>query len=635
MAESSGTLPSMEQLRQFIDCAETPALLMVVAHLTSDTGVLRPEWRPDPELLPAGNLSPETSAEVRQYCLARLEAFSASGAPVPPRPSGPVLEAIGKWALEGLPDEVDVLLDQALVPDFEDRRAPDWTLESLDPTRDFKVAIIGAGISGLLAGLRMKQANIPFTIYEKGDDVGGTWNENTYPDCRTDVHSHIYAYSFFPYDWPSYFCRQEVILNYLRDFAKHYGLYENISFGTKVENAHWDEESSQWTVTTEDRHGRKDTDTFHSVVSAVGQLNRPSIPNIPGLDTFEGSAFHSAEWDHTVDLTGKKVVVIGSGASALQFGPATAKIAEHVTIMQRTAPWLASTPELRQDIGESERWLLRHLPMYRAYYRFTIFLPRIVGQLDAATVDLQYPPTERAISPASELVRAGLTEYLLTQVGDDEELLDHVVPNHPPAAKRIIRDDGTWIQTLKRDNVTVVKSGVPRVDSTGVWTDTGEHIDADVILFGTGFAASDFLSSVSISGIGGQDLKDMWAGEAGAFMGLTVPGFPNFFMMYGPNTNLVVHGNLVFFMECQAAYLVDSIKFLIENKRSVIDLRPDVYTKYRHKIDEANRLRAWGWSGVSSWYKDASGRSPIMWPLTTKEYWEGTRKMRPEHYTVA
>ncbi|MFE4503535.1 flavin-containing monooxygenase [Rhodococcus sp. NPDC056743] len=634
MPEGCETLPDIDQLRTFIGCAETPALLMVIAHLTNDTGVLRKEWRPNPELLPHGNLSPETTNEVRRYCLARLEAFAASGAPVPARPSSAVLKAIGEWALEGLADEVSALLDQALVPDFEDRRAPTWTLESLDTERDFKVAIIGAGISGLLAGLRMKQANIPFVIFEKGDDVGGTWNENTYPDCRTDVHSHIYAYSFFPYDWPSYFCRQEVILNYLRDFAKHYGLYENINFGMTVEDAKWDEESSRWVVATADRHGHKRSEAFQSIVSAVGQLNRPSIPNIPGLDTFEGAAFHSAEWDHSVDLTGKRVVVVGSGASALQFGPAAAKIAEHVTILQRTPPWLAPTPELREDIGEGERWLLRHLPLYRAYYRFTIFLPRVVGQLDAATVDPQYPPTERAVSHASELVREGLTQYLLSQVDDDEELLDHVIPDHPPAAKRIIRDDGTWVRTLKRDNVTVVKSGVPRADRTGIWTDAGEHIDADVILFGTGFAASDFLSSVSISGIGGQDLKDMWAGEAGAFMGLTVPGFPNFFMMYGPNTNLVVHGNLVFFMECQAAYLVDSIKFLIENKHSAINLRPEVYADYRRDIDEANRLRAWGWSGVSSWYKDASGRSPIMWPLTTKEYWEGTREMRPEHYSV-
>ncbi|WP_169888553.1 flavin-containing monooxygenase [Rhodococcus tukisamuensis] len=621
-------------MRAFIDLAETPALLMVVAHLTNDVAVLRDEWRSDPNLLPQGNLDPQTQAEVRRFCLARLEAFAESGAPVPARPSAAVLSAIGDWGLDGLGDEVTALLDQALVADFEDRRAPDWTLESLDQNRDFKVAIIGAGISGLLAGLRMKQANIPFVIFEKGDDVGGTWNENTYPNCRTDVHSHIYAYSFFPYDWPSYFCRQEVILNYLRDFAKHYGLYDHIRFGVEVENAAWDEGANHWTVATVDRQGGRDTDEFHSVVSAVGQLNRPSVPNIPGLETFEGAAFHSAEWDHSVDLTGKKVVVIGSGASALQFAPAAAEIAEHVTIMQRTPPWLFPTPELRRDVSEGERWLLRHLPMYRAYYRFTIFLPRVVGQLDAATVDPQYPPTERAISHASELVREDLTKYLLAQIGDDEELIEHVIPNHPPAAKRIIRDDGTWIRTLKRDNVTVVKSGVPRVDGTGIWTDAGEHIDADVILFGTGFAASDFLSSVSISGVGGQELKDTWAGEAGAFMGLTVPEFPNFFMMYGPNTNLVVHGNLVFFMECQAAYLVDSIKFLIENKHSAMNLRPEVYAKYRNDIDDANRLRAWGWSGVSSWYKGASGRSPIMWPLSTKEYWEGTREMRPEHYSL-
>lgn len=411
-----------------------------------------------------------------------------------------------------------------------------------------------------------------------------------------------------------------MILDYLKDFAKHYGLNEHIRFGTEVANAKWDDESQHWTVSTADATGRTDTEVFHAVVSAVGQLNRPNIPNIPGIDTFEGSAFHSAQWDHSVDLTGKRVVVIGSGASALQFAPAVAKTADQVTIVQRTPPWLFPTEELRRDIGEGERWLLRHLPMYRAYYRFTIFLPRIVGQLDAATVDLQYPPTERAICEEGDLVRKALTASLLEQIGDDDWLLEHVLPDYPPGAKRIIRDDGTWIRTLKRDNVSVVKGGVSRVDSTGIWTDTGEHIDADVILFGTGFAASDFLSSFSVTGSGGQDLHDAWGGNAGAFMGLTAPGFPNFFLMYGPNTGLVVHGNLVFFIECQAAYLVHSIKLLLETRRSAMNLRPEIYAKYQHDMDDANRLRAWGWSGVSSWYKDANGRSPIMWPFTTQDY---------------
>lgn len=634
MAESSVTLPNTEQLRSFIDCAETPALLMTVAHLTDDTDVLRDEWRPDANLLPQGNLDAATESEVRQYCLARLEEFAESGATVPPRPSERVLRAIGEWGLGDLSDEVTVLLDQALVPDHEDRRAPDWTVEALDADREFRVAIIGAGISGLLAGLRMKQANIPFVILEKGDEVGGTWSENTYPDCRTDVHSHIYTYSFFPYDWPSYFCRQEVILDYLRDFAKHFGLYEHIRFGVEVESAHWGETEQCWSVTTADRAGQVDTDEFHAVVSAVGQLNRPSIPNIPGIETFEGPAFHSAQWDHSVDLTGKRVVVVGSGASALQFGPAAARSAEHVTIVQRTPPWLMPTEELRRDIEEGQRWLLRHLPLYRAYYRLTIFLPRVIGQLDAATVDPHYPPTERAVSAPGEDVREMLEAYLLDQVGDDEWLVEHVVPDYPPGAKRIIRDDGTWIRTLKRDNVSLVKGGVARADSKGVWTDTGEYIEADVILFGTGFNASDFLSTISVTGTGGRDLHETWDGHAGAFMGLTVPGFPNFFMMYGPNTNLVVHGNLVFFIECQAAYLVESLRLLLEGRHSAMDLRPEVYEHYLRRMDEANGLRAWGWSGVSSWYKDANGRSPIMWPFTTKEYWEGTREVRPEHYAL-
>lgn len=625
------TGPSSESLRDRIHAAETPALLMLVAHVTDDPTVLRPEWRPNPDLLPAGTLDPEVAAQVREYCLARLDPFLEAASDWPLRPSREVLEAIGAWSLGSAAADIPDLLDAAFVAEHDDRRAPGWHRKDLAGDRSIRVAIIGAGFSGLLAGLRMKQAGVEFTIFEKNHEVGGTWCENTYPDCRTDVHSHIYSFSFFPYEWPSYFSRQQVILDYLRTFAEANDLLPHIRFGTEVADASWDELENKWVLRTVDRDVES-TENFDVLVSAVGQLNRPYIPSIDGLDTFAGPAFHSAQWDHSVDFTGRRVAVIGTGASALQFTPALADVAEQITVFQRSAPWLHPTPELRQDIGADERWLFRCLPLYRSYYRFSIFLPRVIGHLTAATVDPDYPPTERAVSAANERLRTLLYGYLTAQIGDRTDLTESVVPDYPPGAKRIVRDDGTWLRTLKRENVRLVSNRITRVDETGVWTDSGEHVPADVILFGTGFQASDFLAPMSIRGVGGKDLRDMWGIDACAYMGITMPDFPNLFCLYGPNTNLVLHGNLVFFIECQVNYLTTAVRLLLETSSAAMVLRPEIYKEYQDEIVEASALRVWGWSKTHSWYKNAGGRSTIMWPLTAQRYLEDTSIARAEHY---
>lgn len=258
---------SLAALRARVDAAETPALLMLVAHATNDPTALRPEWRPNPDLLPAGALAPAVAEQARQYALARLAPLLADADEWPRRPSEPVLDAIGRWVLGSAATDIPDLLDAALVGDHDDRRAPDWHAADLAPGRTLRVAIVGAGFSGLLAGLRMKQAGVEFTIFEKDDTVGGTWYENSYPDCRTDVHSHIYSYSFFPHEWPSYFSRQHVILDYLRSFAQAKNLLPHIRFGTEVTAASWDELTNTWQVRT-----TAGEQTFDVLVSAVGQL---------------------------------------------------------------------------------------------------------------------------------------------------------------------------------------------------------------------------------------------------------------------------------------------------------------------------------------------------------------------------
>lgn len=621
----------IEELRVRIRAAECPALLIVTAHLTGDPSVLRKQWRPDVGVLPHGSYPDAVAKEVRDYCLERLEHLSPDTRLLTGRPDPEIFKAVISWCLGSIAqDEID-MLEEALQLDAEDTRAPAWTAETVDDAIVHDVAVIGAGLSGLLAGLRLKQAGIPFVIYERGDDLGGTWYFNNYPECRIDVPSHIYTYSFEPFDWPSHFSRQEVMEGYLRKFAADHGLLPHIRFRTDVENARWDAENASWHLGLNTETGPEET-VHTSVISAVGQLNKPNIPDIKGRESFAGPAFHSAEWDHSVDFTGKKVAVIGTGASALQFAPATARVAEHVTVFQRTPPWLLPTPQLREEFSEDERWLFQNLPHYRAWYRLSIFIPKVRGQLEEATVDPDYPPTERAISAANDALRQTFTEYLQAQIGDDRWLEPHLIPQYPPGAKRIIRDDGTWVSTLKRPNVSLESGRISEIVRNGIITESGELVEAEIILYGTGFKASDFLMPMSVKGEGGADLHEEWHGNASAYMGVTVPGFPNFYLMYGPNTGVVVHANLVFFMECQANYVMEALRFASEHGVRAMTLKRDVYDEYCEEINKANSHRAWGWSNVSSWYKNDQGRSPIMWPLATVDYWNRTRTLNPDHY---
>ncbi|PQZ94768.1 4-hydroxyacetophenone monooxygenase [Arthrobacter sp. MYb227] len=625
---------SFEDLEQHIEAAQIPTLVMLTAHITGDPKVLKNEWRPAPAVFAPNPLTAQQEAQAREYCLERLAPYLAQQRSWASRPTPELLREISTWLLGADLEDARALAEISFVPNEGDPRAPQWNLDQVDPQSTMNAVVIGSGFSGLLAALRLKQAGIPFSIIEKNFEVGGTWWENTYPDCRTDVPSHIYTYSFWQRDWETHFGRHNRIHEYLHNFAKDNGLLEHLIFGTEVTASIWDEENDSWTLQTRSTAGIEESITARVVVSAVGQLNRPSIPNIEGLESFAGPKIHSAQWDHTVDFTGKKVVVIGTGASALQFAPAVAKDAQQVTIVQRSAPWLMPMPILRQKINPDERWLMENLNQYRAFYRFSLFLPRVIGNLPSATVDPEYPPTEVAVSAANDALRLMLTKYLSDQVQDRPDLLEQIIPNYPPASKRIICDDGTWIKTLKRDNVRLVNEGVSRVDETGIWLGD-EYVEADIILFGTGFKAADFLLPMKVEGIGGQDLHEKWGIDASAYLGSTLPDYPNFFCMYGPNTNTVIHGNLVFFLECQANYMIDALKQLAQSGKKSLNLREDVFAEYDKLITTESAKRTWGWSKTKSWYMNAAGRSTIMWPLPARDYFERTAKATISDYVLS
>ncbi|HMG41509.1 MAG TPA: NAD(P)/FAD-dependent oxidoreductase [Acidimicrobiales bacterium] len=626
-----------EEIRRHLAAAEVPPLLPALAYVTGDLSLLRDHLRPDPALsaLPQGGLSEEQQAEIRRLALDVLVAFRDGGSRPAPLPSDDDVLRIMEYAVGGSDmGEYLPLLEEELAHRGEDPRAPGWRLDEVAPDVDLRVAIIGAGMSGILAAHRLQQAGVPFVVLEKNDDLGGTWYENAYPGCRVDNPNHNYSYSFAQrHDWPAHFSTQDVLHGYLRDCVEAFCLRDHIRLGTEVVSCTWSEDDQRWTL--ELRGG--EPVVVHAVVSAVGQLNRPRLPDIPGRATFNGPAFHSARWDPDVDLRGKRVAVIGTGASAVQIIPEIAPVVGELTVFQRTPPWLVPTPDYHDAVAPGLRWLYDHVPSYSEWNRFCIFWRMGDAVLESVRVDESFEPGDGspAVSEMNELVRQMFTLYLGMEFADRPDLLPAVVPTYPPGAKRMLRDNGVWAAALKRDNVRLVGGSIRQITPTGIVTEDGEAHDVDVILYGTGFTASEFLMPMTVTGRDGVDLHGRWAGEARAYLGVTVPGFPNLFCLYGPNTNIVINGSIVYFSECGVRYILGCLRLLLESGHGALDVRPDVHDRFNAEVDAENRRMAWGVSDVNSWYKNASGRVSQNWPFTLLEYWRRTLRPDPDDYEMS
>lgn len=624
-------------IRGALESASVAALLPAVAHLTGDRSLLREDLRPDPTNVfdPLGGLTEQQVAEALDLAATALARFRDGGCVRSPRPSDAELLELMDFVIgpsnEGQYFE---LLHEELAIDGEDLRAPGWHQREVAPDREFRVAIVGAGMSGILAAHRLQQAGVSFVVIEKNDDVGGTWFENTYPGCRVDVPNHLYSYSFAPTIWPQHFSSQDKLLDYFRSCADTFAIRPHIRFGTEVVDAQFDEQTCTWTVRMRAGDGAESAIVVHALISAVGQLNRPKLPDIAGIDTFAGPAFHSAKWDHDVDLAGKRVAVIGTGASATQLIPEVAGTAAELVVFQRTPNWLIPSPDYHDDVPAGMTWLLDHIPTYAQWYRLWLFWRTHEGLLPAAVVDEQWDGGGRSVSALNDMVRELLTDYLRTEFADAPELLDAVIPTYPPIAKRVIRDNGIWARTLQRDDVALVTEAIREIIPEGIVTTDGVLHPADLLIYGTGFDASHFLTPMRVVGRGGVDLHQRWHGDARAYLGITVPDFPNLFCLYGPNTNIVINGSIIYFSECEVRYVLESIRLLLEQDQRALVCRADVHDAFNERVDQANRTMAWGASSVNSWYKNELGRVAQNWPFSLLEYWQQTRTVDPDDYEL-
>lgn len=603
--------------------AHLPSLIVTLAHLTGRMDLLREEWRP--KYLPyrdqqTGGLDEAQQEALRKTAAPLVRQLVESGMSRLPNVSADSLHAMMHFvAGDAIPARYLPLLEEELGLDSKD------AAHIPAPTR--KVLVVGAGMSGLLAGIELKRAGYDFRIVERNAGVGGTWYSNTYPGCRVDSQNHLYSYSIFPnHDWPHRFSTQPALKAYFDSTLPSFGIGENIQLNTSLVSARFNEETSRWRAVLSSTTGGEETIDVDAVICAVGQLNQPKFPDFPGRTDFAGPQFHSSTWRHDVDLKGKRVAVIGTGASAFQLIPHVAREAAHLTIFQRTAPWVSPTPDYHSEVGEGQQWLFKNLPLYANWYRFWLFWSMAEGVMPALKIDPAWKADDGSISASNQRIRNALIAQMKAQLGDRVDLLDKIIPKSPFGGKRTLRDNGQWVETLKRSNVELVTDKIAQITKDAIVTADGTAHPADVIIYGTGFHASRFLEQTKVYGRDGVEINEMWDGDPKAYLGMTVPEFPNFFCVYGPNTNLVAQGSIIFFSECSVHYIIRCLDMLRETGAKTMEVKRDVHDAYNARVDAENARMAWGMEGVTNWYKSESGRVSQNWPFPLLDYWTLTRE---------
>ena len=478
------------------------------------------------------------------------------------------------------------------------------------------IAIVGAGFGGIGLGIKLREAGIEsFTILEKAGGVGGVWRDNSYPGLTCDVPSHLYQFSFEPNDaWSRRFPQRDEILDYLERCTDKYGLRDHMRFGTEVASADFDEERGIWVIQLVGGE-RLAADVL---VTATGQLSRPSYPDIPGLDRFAGEMFHSARWNHDYDMHGKRVAAIGTGASAVQYVPEIAPVVERLHLFQRTPGWLIPKPD--RPYRPREKKLFKRFPWILAISRRLTYI-----RFELFTLGMTRAPW---------LLRAHENSYKrrLQREIPDPGLRERMVPTYPMGCKRVLISND-YLPALARENVDVVSDRIREVTERGVVTEDGREREVDAIVLGTGFQANEFLAPMAIRGRGGRDLNDAWRDGADAYLGLAVNGFPNMFMLYGPNTNLGA-GSIITMLESQIGYVVEAIRELRRSGARWLEVRADVQSAFNEEVQRRLADSVWT-AGCNSWYQNESGKVTNNWAGFVTEYRRRTRRPDPADFELA
>ena len=497
--------------------------------------------------------------------------------------------------------------------------------------KDFSALIIGAGMSGILMGIKLAERGIPFKIYEKNKSVGGTWAENTYPGCRVDIPNHFYSYSFEEnHQWSQYFSQQPELEQYFQACFDKYDLAGMTQFNTEVSAMTFDDSTNLWSIQSIN-NGSEQSEEFNLVISCVGQLNQPKIPEINGLESFEGNIFHSARWPQDDQITGKKVAVIGSGASAFQIVPSIADKCNELTVFQRSAPWMFPNPDYHRDVEDGKKWLLENLPGYSRWYRFLLFWPGSDQLLDSLFIDPEWQGGESSINETNDQMRQIFTDAMLGQL-QDKSLIPKVIPNYPPFGKRMLQDNGAWLQSLQKDNVRIFTNEIQELTPRGILSNNQLH-EFDTIILATGFKAQEFFTPICING-GDGFFNEQYGDSPQSYLGIAFDTLPNFFSTYGPGTNLAHAGSIIFNSECQVKYICSAIDYILENNIKHLKVKQDVVASYQEKLEARLNQMVWQHPNVSSWYQNSKGKVVTTSPWRLIEYWKWTKKFEASDYEL-
>ena len=610
-------------LKDGIANANIPALLMVLYQMTGEATWLQEPFAPgrSPGLddNDSGQLPDEVQTQIRTAAEEAIEAWLAGRPLAIERPSNLRLaEMLSVAMTEHVPEEYGDIVAAGMGYDLE-------------PTAEAAIAadktaiVIGGGVSGICAGIELGKLGIDYTLFEKNEDFGGTWFENRYPGCGVDTPSLTYTFSCRPNDWSMYFPLRDEIEGYLLDTAREFGLYDKARFRTHVEEARWNTATDQWDVTITTPDGKRETHSADYLFSAVGILNIPKYPQIDGLDEFAGEVYHTSRWPAEADLSGKRVAVIGNGASGMQVAPAIADEVSRMTIFARSKQWAAPFPQFRKKVPEGVRYLMQVVPLYRAWLEQRLswtFNDRVHGTLFR---DPEWEHPERAVNEINDAHRRVFTRYVEEQLQDRPELIERVLPEYPPFAKRMLLDNG-WFRTIKKPHVDLIPEHLAKVDGNTLFTSSGETVEADVIILATGFQTTNVLGSYDIVGREGQLLRDHWGEDnASAYLGTLVPGFPNFFILLGPNVGSGHGGSMIRNIENQMHFAGQVVQCAEAQEASTVEVKETAYTDYSRRIDDAHDRLVWTHPGTENWYRNSQGRVVAITPWRNDAFWRMTR----------
>ena len=600
MSSSPVISPSEADLSRILASADRRTLAAVVIHLTGDVGAIK-------DLRDRG--------AIEALAMGVLPAF-LDGSRSPGEPSDEVLrQAMNVAAGEEVPAPYAPLVREQMGFGPSPEPAP------LVAPEGFHVAIIGGGVTGILAGIMLDRLGLSsFTILDKNPEPGGTWWQNTYPGCRVDTPSLLYSFSFDQDPgWPEHFSHQPELLAYVKRSVEHNRLADRLRCGVEVAAMGWDEDAARWVLTLRSEDGHTEELVANFVIGASGLLRIPRYPDMVGQEDFAGPRIHTARWDAGVDLTGKRVAIIGTGASANQVVPAIAAQVDQLFVYQRSPHWMMAHPQYGKMIEGDERWLVEHLPTYRQWYRFRQFWVFGDSILDSIKIDPDWPHPERSVNAANDRFRAMLTEYVENQLAAKPDLIDKVLPDYPPYAKRMVVDNG-WFKTLLRDNVQLRTAPIERLTATGVATTEG-HDEVDVVIFATGFYTNKVLSPIEITGRGGVDVRANLDDHPDSYNGMALRDCPNLLITYGPHGVPAHGGNGMFFAETAITYITSCLRAMFERGWRSLEVRPEAVQEFSSRMDDEVLDYVWNTPGVTSWFRGGTDTPAVVAPRKLVELW--------------